>query len=677
MEKYVDHYNSIFVIFKIFSSFIIFFLSIIAKRVTTVTVTQKYIKVFQIILALILVRDFIVVFYKNHWILLFSDAVQLASYYYFAVRLFGEHKIDVNSYRMFVFFHAIFIFLNGYVSESVSILVYKIFLISISIIIIYRLFIQRNTADQIVAKFRNIALGILVLYSFVVAFSNDVLHSHIYITPLLYFLNFYIVILLTEWEFWNNQRLIRFLKNEKQSTLLFFENIGKIIMENKTFEEVNEYILTQLIEKTEAETGAILIYDESEDKLYISAMAENFVLPGALGKDMRSKSIHLTNLFFKGKTVPRDSLAYVTFFKNEDLFIKDYYSMRHHPLFKDNTYDNILFISSIIMITIQLNDKRIGLVCLTKNTPGRYFENENYNTARSLTVYAELLLRNVVMHKELLIKKELERDIYLASEIQKTLLPSSIPVSDKFTLSLYSKAAKYLTGDYLDIFTLNSGKIAIIICDVVGKGVAAGLIMTIIRTIMHLVANQNWKTSSVIRLLNRSICNLGCDQFATAYLLVYDPETGILEYTNAAHLPALLVKNRNRKVMYLDTDGLPLGIEKNSDYQSMAVRVHDGDVIFLYSDGITEAMNSYKKQLGIEPIIQMLKENIDLNADEIQSKICALIEQFQGVVAPHDDQSFIVLKINMVSDKNINEAENVNVTTEDELESLIKVRSKV
>ena len=102
-------------------------------------------------------------------------------------------------------------------------------------------------------------------------------------------------------------------------------------------------------------------------------------------------------------------------------------------------------------------------------SPGRYFTDEIFDIVTSLSVYAEIMISNISVHREILEKRELDRDISITSGIQKSLLPSRIPSSDKYTFAVYSEPAKYVSGDYYDFIKLKSGKIAFLICDVAGK----------------------------------------------------------------------------------------------------------------------------------------------------------------------------------------------------------------
>jgi sigma-B regulation protein RsbU (phosphoserine phosphatase) len=127
--------------------------------------------------------------------------------------------------------------------------------------------------------------------------------------------------------------------------------------------------------------------------------------------------------------------------------------------------------------------------------------------------------------------------------------------------------------------------------------------------------------------------------------LVYDPETGELEYSNAAHLPAVLYRKSSSKVTLLDTEGLPLGIDRKSDYQSSVIQMECGDILLLYTDGINETMNSRREQYGRERINCILAEHNSLTAADISAILTGSLKIFRGDAPQHDDQTFVVMKI--------------------------------
>jgi sigma-B regulation protein RsbU (phosphoserine phosphatase) len=148
-----------------------------------------------------------------------------------------------------------------------------------------------------------------------------------------------------------------------------------------------------------------------------------------------------------------------------------------------------------------------------------------------------------------------------------------------------------------------------------------------------------------MKMINRGILDIGGDHFATAMFLVYDPETGELEYSNAAHLPAVLFKSSSSDIIYLDTEGLPFGIDRKSDYKSSAIHLDRGDILLLYTDGINETMNPRREQYGRERISDLLIDNSALTAGDISSLLAESLKNFSGEAPQHDDQTFVILKI--------------------------------
>jgi sigma-B regulation protein RsbU (phosphoserine phosphatase) len=135
------------------------------------------------------------------------------------------------------------------------------------------------------------------------------------------------------------------------------------------------------------------------------------------------------------------------------------------------------------------------------------------------------------------------------------------------------------------------------------------------------------------------------DHFATLGFFIYDTATRTVCYTNAAHHPLLVIRGSEKKVYKIDTDGLPLGIEKNSQYGQKQFKIKTGDMLMLYTDGIIEAMNGKGEQYSYETLERIILDNYALTPDEISEKIVSDIKVFVGNAPQHDDQTMLILKV--------------------------------
>lgn len=631
---------------RVLLSGILLFSASMLKRSVSDDIRKRNSEFLQGLALFLAIKDIVFMFSGSLWLLAVSDVLTVSAYYFITASSTSERGIDPYYYRGVLLFHIFIMFYFRGPAQVTSGTLYGQFALLNSLVLGLRLFIFRDRKNSITSRLSIAAPVVLILYSasvFIAGYSSPLVT--VLIMPLFYLLHLYFLYLNLASEYRFRARTIKFMNEEQTSTYEFFENIGRVMLEKKNIDEVNEYIISTIIEKSGAESGAVLFYDDNSGQLYISASSGNFIFPCDADERIKTDINYFREFFGREKFIPDGTLFDEVFKKGQPVFINDFFRMRHDPLCKENTGNNLIFISSLILVPLVINGGLAGMVCLEHNTPGRFFTGDIFDVVSSLSVYAEIMISNISVHREILEKRELDRDISITSGIQKSLLPLRIPFSDKFNFAVYSEPARYVSGDYYDFIKLKSGRIAFLICDVAGKGVAAGLVMTVIRTIVHLIANQGWRTASIMKMINRGIFDIGGDHFATALFFVYDPETGTLEYSNAAHLPALLYRKSSSEITYLDTEGLPLGIDRKSDYESSLIRLESGDLLFLYTDGINETMNSGREQFGRERINSIIKDNSTLRADSLSEILAGSLKTFRGDAPQHDDQTFLILKI--------------------------------
>lgn len=637
---------------RIFLSIIILLASSLLEKAINEKTYKKNTGIIQWIAVLLIVKDFVFMIYPAAWIFMLSDTITVSAYYLMTVNIIGEKKVDSYYYRFLMLFHVI-LFVCFKISGEIPVnIIYSVFTAVNAASAILRMYYIHDNYDTTVVKLRKPALTVFCIYAAaVLLWGYNSFAVMVFIMPLTYLLHIYVMYLSSASEYRSKLNTIRLMKEDKISTYDFFKSIGQVMLEKNDIDEVNEYIISIITAKSAAESGAVILFNEYSGQLYISALTGNFVFPGPVDSSIKTDINSFREFFRQHSIIPIDTLVDKVFKEGNPLFVPDVFTMRHDPLFRDNTGNNFIFISSIILIPLYVNGKHIGLICVEHNTPGKQFTDETFSVVNSLAVYAEIMITNISVHREILEKRELDRDITLTSGIQRSLLPRKIPASENFSFAVYSKPARFVSGDYYDFLTFENGKIAFLICDVAGKGIAAGLVMTAIRTTVHLVAGEDWRTSSVMKMINRGIYDIGGDHFATAMFFIYDPETGMLEYSNAAHIPAVLYRSEVSSLCHLDTEGLPLGVDRESEYGWSSIKLNKDDILLVYTDGINETMNSIKEQIGRERINEIIMDCCTLDTGMISAGISSSIDDFRGETPLHDDQTFIVLKILKLEDQ--------------------------
>ncbi len=243
-------------------------------------------------------------------------------------------------------------------------------------------------------------------------------------------------------------------------------------------------------------------------------------------------------------------------------------------------------------------------------------------------------------------KKILENELLIARTIQQSFLPKSYPKVPFLEFAAKCNPAKQIGGDLYDFVQLGDDKIGILIGDVSGKGVPAALYMaravSEFRTKSHL-AND---AASTLEALNNGFAREGMEKaFITMQYLVVDLKARKLFFSNGGHNTILHFIKDKRLVEELDTKkGMPIGIMEGTDFENVEIPFYKGDILFLYTDGISEAMDKKHKEFGIKRVKDIMVDNYESEADEIVSKVLNEIAKFSKGVPQHDDMTLIVIK---------------------------------
>jgi len=304
---------------------------------------------------------------------------------------------------------------------------------------------------------------------------------------------------------------------------------------------------------------------------------------------------------------------------------------------------NYLGIKAII--PLQLQNETKGLLALGNKLNNEKYTHKDFEFLSSLGNLALISLENVRLFSEALEKQRLENELLIAREIQKGLLPASLPEIPNFEIAATNISSKQVGGDYYDVINLNSNCYMIAIGDVSGKGTPASLLMAnlqaTIRALIPLGLSLPELTCRVNNLINE---NTTSGRFITFFWGVLNAEDGILRYVNAGHNPPILIHTDGTSER-LDKGGIILGIMKTVvPYLEGEVKFRKGDVLVCFTDGVSEAMNEFNEELGETPIMELTKSSIGESAQIILGRIIDAVKQHSQNTVQSDDITLIVLK---------------------------------
>jgi sigma-B regulation protein RsbU (phosphoserine phosphatase) len=242
--------------------------------------------------------------------------------------------------------------------------------------------------------------------------------------------------------------------------------------------------------------------------------------------------------------------------------------------------------------------------------------------------------------------ERMERELALAGKVQASFLPGELPAGDGWQLAAALKPARQTSGDFYDAVSLPNGQLGLLVADVVDKGVGAALFMALSWILVRTYASEYpTQPELVLRAVNhRVLADTDSGQFVTIFYGILDPATGTLTYCNAGHPPPLLYHVRQANEAHpLSGTGMALGVLETETWERATVQLGPGDVLVLYSDGVTDAQDELGASFGYERLKARVQASLGLSASEIRDALFAEIDEFVGKTAQSDDITLLVL----------------------------------
>jgi sigma-B regulation protein RsbU (phosphoserine phosphatase) len=242
-------------------------------------------------------------------------------------------------------------------------------------------------------------------------------------------------------------------------------------------------------------------------------------------------------------------------------------------------------------------------------------------------------------------KERFAKELEIAKGIQQSFLPDKTPEIAGVEIAARNIPALEVGGDFYDFIPLGKDRWGLVIADVSGKGVPAALFMALSRTLIRASTLANADPAGAIGHANRLICeDSKTNMFVTLFYAILDSQAMTLNYVNAGHNPPLLLKGTTSDVVLLKAKGIALGVTEEAALQSVRMDLRPGDVLVLYTDGVTEAINEREEEFGEQRLLSVIIENRTLAAAEILEKILTAITVFAGDRPQHDDITLMVLR---------------------------------
>jgi serine phosphatase RsbU (regulator of sigma subunit)/Na+/proline symporter len=349
------------------------------------------------------------------------------------------------------------------------------------------------------------------------------------------------------------------------------------------------------------------------------------------------------HLLTSGIRLHEQTLVTDTFRSNAAVVVNDAEAVTHPTSAKIIRREGI---KSMAHAPIVIGDQTVGVLSAYSRTIKGIFTEEFMEFFTSLADQVGAAWRNAQQTEKLLQAKEHEKEMEIAKRIQLSLLPATLPQVEGFSLAGICEPASQVGGDYYDILPNGDQSLDILIADVSGHNVGAALMMAETRTFIHALSRTFPGPSGIMAALNRFFNrDLGeAELFITLFYLRFDPVSRCFSYASAGHNPPLLFRAATGKCQALDAEGLILGIKDEVEFEEKTETLAPGDLLLLYTDGITEARNDSQELFGEARLRLFLRKHHQLSPADIASELLAAVRRFSGRESFEDDVSLVIVK---------------------------------
>jgi serine phosphatase RsbU (regulator of sigma subunit) len=390
---------------------------------------------------------------------------------------------------------------------------------------------------------------------------------------------------------------------------------GQELSENRPLEELFPVILDLAIQAVNAQRGVLLILE-----------GENLVPKAHKGDGFRiSTGVRDRVLKEKNSILVRDAQLDDAFKGRMSIVEQKVHTMMAVPL--------------------QTKQRIIGLIYVDSPFVLREFTKDDLSLLTVMANVAAIRIENARLAEIEQTERIMKRDLSQAAEIQGRMLPEKAPLVPGTDLAGFNAACRTVGGDYYDFFPYADGRVALTLGDVSGKGMPASLMMMALHARVQVLAEDPGNLAAFMTRLNKATCaNCPSNRFITFFFCVLDTITGELSFANAGHNPPIVVRASGEALM-LEGGGPVLGILPGAPYSEQSMHLNRGDMLVLYSDGVTEATNTEQEEYAEERFIEVLRQHRTEPACAIVEAVTKSLAEFAAGAPQADDITLVVAKV--------------------------------
>jgi len=405
--------------------------------------------------------------------------------------------------------------------------------------------------------------------------------------------------------------------------LSILNEVATTVSSASSLEAIVDLVVQKCVKHLRVEQAAVLMLGDKDDAASLHTMVRR------VETDMHADPFR-----------PSDQVIGWIIKNQEPLVIND---VATDDRFRAPTQQSGALVRSLLCVPLRLKGRLFGVLSAFNKRGDEGFTESDQRLLTIIAAQSSQVIENARLGEEEKALQIMQQELKMAYDIQSKLLPTSPPSIPGFQLAGRSLAARNVGGDYFDYFA-SGDRYAICLGDVSGKGMPAALLMACTQATVRGQMLLESPVAQCIERANKLLYGITeSDKFVTLFFALLDPVTRRLTYTNAGHNPPILLSDT--KALPLDVGGLVLSILPASPYQEAEVELHSGDLLVIYSDGFSEAMNRRFEEFGEDRLLEVVTEARDLSPAEVIERAFEVVQQYSGDAPQTDDMTMVVLKV--------------------------------
>jgi serine phosphatase RsbU (regulator of sigma subunit) len=335
------------------------------------------------------------------------------------------------------------------------------------------------------------------------------------------------------------------------------------------------------------------------------------------------------------------------FYSNKEPVILEAYSLHERHL-SEYEIDLIKKTEIILSVPIFIKEKMVGTINFSSKLSGKAYSDEDIDLLKTIALQCGIAIENSRLRNEEIEKQKIEKELYIARDIQNSLLPASEFNFKNLEVSCSSKPATYIGGDFCDYIKLNDNELLIVVADVCGKGIPAALYMTKVQTMIQFASKIFSNPKDILVEINKQIYEqFERNTFVTVVIAKFNTETKTAKFVRAGHNPPLYFNGPEIKTIY--NKGIGLGLENKgileTNLDETVINYKTEDIFIIHSDGLTEAMDNTYNEFGLDKLKTIISKNSYLSSKEIKDEISKSVDFFRNGKEQNDDITYVIIKI--------------------------------